>query len=269
MNIAHHLIAFISATVVAINLAFWLIWLMLLALLKLIFRNDPIRHWINLGTEWCYRRTVGVHNFWMFQVVGVRLHVTGELPDHPSPIILSNHQTWMDIPVLHGVITKKGPTLKFLIKRELLWVPIIGWICYALSFPRLNRGKGSGGKTKDFAAIQAFSSSLHTERGALMNFAEGTRFTEQKHENQNSPYQHLLVPRPGGLKIALETAPAGTPVIDVTVVYDGPRNFWQCLGGRTKDIKVVIRTYDSSEILNVRSWLDARWQEKDKFFEAP
>jgi len=260
-------LAILTATVATVNLAFWTIWLAVLALLKLVFRFDPIRHLLNLTTEWVYRRAVAFHNFWMFHVVGVRLHITGELPDHPSPIIISNHQTWMDIPALHGVVTKGGgPILKFLIKRELLWVPIVGWICYSLNFPRLNRGQGANARAKDLAAIRTFSNSLHSERGALMIYAEGTRFTEQKHRDQASPFEHLLVPRPGGLKIALDNVPAGTPVIDITLVYDGPRNFWQCLGGSTKDIKAVIRTYDASEITDVRDWLQESWREKDEFF---
>ena len=267
--IFRHLLSFLSATVVSLNLAFWSFWLALFALFKLLLRRDPFRHWINLGSEWLYRRTVAVHNFWMFRVVGIRLNIKGELPAHDSPIIISNHQTWMDIPVLHGAVTADGgPTLKFLIKRELLWVPIIGWICYSLNFPRLNRGKGTDARIRDYAAIQAFSSSLHDERGALMIYAEGTRFTNEKHKNQSSPFQHLLVPRPGGLKIAMDTVPVNTPVVDVTIVYHGPTHFWRCLGGSTKEIDVIIRTYQAEEISDVRNWLDQRWQEKDAFFDS-
>ena len=262
-----HIISLLTALVVSINLGFWVVWLALLALLKLIFRRDPLRHRINLSSEWCYRGAISVHNFWMFKVVGMRLNLQGELPAHHSPIIISNHQTWTDIPVLHGAVTANGgPILKFLIKRELLWVPIIGWICYALNFPRLYRGKGNDYRRRDYAAIKTFSESLHNERGALMIFAEGTRFTEQKHRNQSPPYRHLLTPRPGGLKIALETAPAGTPIVDVTIVYHGPTNFWHCLGGGTRDIDVIIRTFDSTEVNQIRHWLDQRWSEKDEFF---
>lgn len=267
MVIFRHLLSFSSALVVTVNLAFWVIWLAFFALLKLLLRRDPFRQWINNCTEFCYRGAVGVHNFWMFSVVGINLNIKGELPDHDSPVIISNHQTWTDIPVLHGAVTLGGgPTLKFLIKRELLWVPIIGWICYSLNFPRLNRGQGSQARTKDYAAIQAFSKSLHHERGALLIFAEGTRFTDIKHHNQSSPYRHLLVPRPGGLKVAMETVPPNTPVVDLTIVYHGTTHFWRCLGGSTKEIDVVIRTYPGDEIKEVRDWLNDRWQEKDGFF---
>lgn len=263
-----HLLSLITALIVVINLSFWMIPLIILGLLKYIVRQKDIRHFLTVLTELCYRGAVFVHNVWMFSVVGVDMQVEGELPDHPAPIIISNHQTWMDIPVLHGVVTGDGgPIIKFLVKRELLWVPIIGWICYALGFPALNRGQGANAREKDFAAIQAFSKSLTTERGGLLIFAEGTRFTAEKHRNQKSTYTHLLTPRPGGLKIALATTPPGTPVVDLTIVYQGDTHFWRCLGGRTRVIKIVVRNYDSAEIGDVRKWLVQRWREKDAFFD--
>ena len=262
-----HIISLSTALVATINLGFWVVWLALLAILKLVFRRDPLRHYINLSTEWCYRGAVAVNNFWMFKVIGIRLNLQGKLPAHESPIIISNHQTWTDIPVLHGAITaERGPILKFLIKRELLWVPIVGWICYSLNFPRLYRGQSNDGRRRDYAAIKSFSESLHTERGALMIFAEGTRFTAHKHRNQSPPYKHLLTPRPGGLKIALETAPKETPIVDVTIIYHGQPNFWHCLGGCTKEIDIIIRTFESSDVNQIRDWLHQRWSEKDGFF---
>jgi 1-acyl-sn-glycerol-3-phosphate acyltransferase len=267
MTSFRHWLSLLTALIAMINLGFWVIFLVFLGLLRLLITAERPRRIISIGTEWIYRRAASVHNFWMFQIVGIDLVVHGELPDHPAPIIVSNHQSWMDIPVLHYAITANGPILKFLYKRELLWVPIIGWICYSLNFPRLNRGKGHDARKKDLAAIQSFSQSLSQERGALMIYAEGTRFTQQKHENQNSPYQYLLIPRPGGLKIALESVFPETPVIDVTIVYDGDSNFWRCLGGDTKRIQIFIRHYRAQDITDVRAWLDQRWCEKDTFFE--
>ena len=262
-----HIISLLTTLIVIINLGFWVIWLALLGLLKLIFQQNPLRSWINMASELCYRGAVAVHNFWMFRIVGLRLNIQGQLPDHSSPIIISNHQTWTDIPVLHGAVTADGgPILKFLIKRELLWVPIIGWICYSLNFPRLFRGQGNDARRRDYSAIKSFSESLHSERGALMIFSEGTRFTSEKYRNQSPPYKHLLTPRPGGLKIALETAPKGTPVVDITIIYRGSTNFWHCIGGGTQDVDVIIRTFDSTNIGQIRTWLDQRWAEKDAYF---
>ena len=266
-KVLQHLFSTLTAVVIAVSLTSWMLLLVALGGLKALIRHQPTRHVLNFLIEGCYRGAVGVNTFWMKHIVRIRIDVEGELPDHPAPIIVSNHQTWMDIPVLHGVITWGGPTLKFLIKRELLWVPVIGWICYALGFPALRRGQGENAREQDYAAIEKFSSTLTNERGALLIFAEGTRFTTLKHRNQKSPFRHLLTPRPGGLKIALETSPPGTPVVDVTVAYDGDTNFWHCLGGSTRHIRVWIRTFPSEEISDVRGWLEDRWEEKDTFFQ--
>ena len=263
--IARHLFSLLTALVVVANLGFWTPFIFILALLKLLSGGIPsILAFVNRLIERTYRVAVSINSLWMIRVVGVKFKVTGELPDHPAPIILVNHQTWFDIPTMQHAVTQKGPILRFLVKRQLIWVPLVGWICYALNFPRLNRGLGEDARAKDYAAIQAASDTLTKERGALLIFAEGTRFTPEKHRNQNSPYQHLLMPRPGGLKIALSAVPAATPVVDVTIDYGGgDTNFWRCLHGANRDIRVVIRNYLAGDISDAREWLDARWREKD------
>jgi len=106
---------------------------------------------------------------------------------------------------------------------------------------------------------------MHRERGALLIFAEGTRITEEKHRNQDSPYKKLLIPRPGGLKIALSTMPPDTPVVDITINYKGGEtNFWKCLHGANRDIDIHIEEHNASEIVDARSWLHDRWKQKDE-----
>tara|TARA_R110002072_G_scaffold88345_2_gene198794 strand:- start:202 stop:1029 length:828 start_codon:yes stop_codon:yes gene_type:complete len=262
-------ISLMSALWVAANLSFWLIPLLIVSVFKILLPTPLVAAVCERVLEFIYRAAVLVDSFWMTRVIGIRINIIGELPDHPSPIVVSNHQTWFDIPVIQHTVTGKGPILKFLIKRQLVWVPIIGWICYALNFPRLNRGQGDNARQKDLAAIKSASDVLSRERGALMIFAEGTRFTNAKHTEQQSPYQHLLNPKPGGLKIALESAPSDTPVVDLSVVYRNQEtNFWRCLHGACPTIDVVINNYLASDIKDARTWLEARWQEKDRHLGA-
>lgn len=260
------LLSLLTALVVVINLSVWLPLIVVLAFLKLVLGGIPDALTLIHGlTERIYKAAAAIDSFWMIYVVGISIEVDGDLPEHPAPIVVANHQTWFDIPILQYVVCWNGPILKFLIKRQLIWVPIIGWICYVLNFPRLNRGVGSDAREKDYAAIQQASSTLNTERGALLIFAEGTRFTKEKHRNQNSPYRQLLVPKPGGLKISLETTSDDTPVIDITIDYlDGDTNFWRCLHGANRNVRVVIRTFRAGDISDARGWLEARWQEKDQ-----
>lgn len=264
-----HIVSIISSLWVVANLSFWLVPLLFFSLIKILIPIKFIAAFSNHALEFIYRRAVRVDSFWMMKVIGIQLHFEGEMPNHPAPIVVSNHQSWFDIPLVQHAVTYHGPILKFLIKRQLVWVPIVGWICYALNFPRLNRGQGDNARQKDYAAIKAASHTLSEERGALLIFAEGTRFTAGKHDKQNSPYRHLLLPRPGGLKIALETAPPDTPVVDLTLVYQSrDTHFWRGLHGAAPNISVVIRHYSASEITDAREWLDARWAEKDEIIAA-
>lgn len=263
-RISNHLVSAASALVVILNLGFWLAPLTAVAIVKFLLRVPFAQRTCNIALEGIYRAAAAIDSFWMTQVMGLEINAIGQLPDHPSPIVVCNHQSWFDIPVIQQVITGQGPIIKFLVKRELMWVPIVGWICYALNFPRLRRGKGEGARQQDYAAIEALSSSLQAERGALLIFAEGTRFTEAKRAAQASPYRHLLKPKPGGLKIALEAAPPGTPVVDTTIIYHGDTNFWRCLHGAARRITAQISVTPSAEIGEVQDWLDERWRQKDR-----
>lgn len=268
-SIVKHLISLVTSLWVAANLSLWLLPLLLFTILKILVPIPAVTRFTNAALELIYRAAVWGDSFWMTKIIGINIRFEGEMPDHPAPIVVCNHQTWFDIPVVQHTVAYEGPIVKFLIKRQLVWVPIIGWICYALNFPRLNRGEGDNARQKDYAAIKAASNTLSAERGALLIFAEGTRFTAQKHKNQSPPYQHLLQPRPGGLKIALETAPPGTPVVDITLVYrNGQTNFWYGLHGACPNIDVVIRQYAADDIDDARSWLADRWSEKDELIKA-
>ena len=54
-------------------------------------------------------------------------------------LVLSNHQSWVDILVLQKTLRKKIPMLKFFLKKELIWVPFLGLAWWALDFPFLKR----------------------------------------------------------------------------------------------------------------------------------
>ena len=126
----------------------------------------------------------------MFQVRDLRLRsqnarVRFEIEDedlvletlrpHESPMIIANHRSWFDIFALQTLICRRGPMLKFLIKTELLWVPVLGWVCVALNFPRLQRKGDRRTRTRDLGIVQKASLQLGASPGALLLFPEGTR----------------------------------------------------------------------------------------------
>ncbi len=268
MSMFKHLLSTISVFWCALNLGFWMFPLFPVALIKLLIGNHgSVRRFCDLTLEWIYKCAVRINSFWLIRMMGIKVETEGRLPDHPAPIILVNHQSWFDIPLLHHVVTGQGPILKFLIKRELLWLPIVGWLCYALNFPALHRGQGKRARKKDYESIQAFSSTLNNERGGLLIYAEGTRFTPLKKAQQKSPYEHLLTPKAGGLKIALAAVTDDTPVVDLTLVYvGGETNFWRCMHGATRHIRVHIKHFRAGDIKDPNAWLAERWTEKDLLF---
>ena len=80
----------------------------------------------------------------------------------------------------------------------------------------------------------------------LLNYLEGTRFTPEKHEQQQSPYKHLLKPKAGGLALALNIL--GNEIdalVDMTIVYpDGAPDYGEFWLGEVPRIAVNLRKID-------------------------
>ena len=204
----------------------------------------------------------------MLRVVRIKLEVTGEIPSHPSPIVIVNHQSWFDIPIVQEIISARGPRLTFLVKRSLVWVPVIGWICMLLGFPRLRRTGLLEDRALDLNAVSQAAKQGVAARHALLIFAEGTRFTPKKRSDQDSPFDHLLRPRVGGFAAACQIFPEGTPIIDLSIYYDGSSHFWRCLGGATKVIRVNVSTHSLDQMMSADTFLNERWRTKDRWLES-
>ena len=232
-----------------------------------------------LATAW-----VAINNAWIVDVrsPGVpEWDVQGVegLDPHGWYLVSSNHQSWVDILVLQRVFHGRIPFLKFFLKRELLWVPVIGLAWWALDFPFMKRGKGSGARTADLRTTREACEKFKRIPTSVMNFVEGTRFTAAKHAEQRSPYQHLLKPKIGGLGIALATmGEQFTALLDVSIVYPGgaPR-FWDLCCGRIDAVIVRVRSRPiPAEVLGgdpvadkayrqrLGAWVDEQWREKDQ-----
>src|SRR5690606_6075632 len=78
---------------------------------------------------------------------------------------------------------------------------------------------------------------------SVMNFVEGTRFTEAKHGLQSSPYRHLLKPRAGGVAFVLDAMGDGLhSILDVTLVYaDGRPTLVDLCANRVREVRVHLR----------------------------
>ena len=245
------------------NLMIWLTGLLVITPFKLIPLPWLQTQVITPLAHGFYRAAVGINSLWMQRVVGIEITLEGSVNRHPNPIVVCNHQAWFDIPLVQEVIASRGPIVQFLIKRELVWVPIIGWICLVLNFPRLHRSGAASDRDQDLAAIESAAQKLGRAPGALLVFAEGSRFSAEKSKFQSSPYPHLLKPKVGGLSTILKYAPPDTPVLDLTISYAaGQAQFWRCLHGDTPLIRIRIVEFLAANITDPEAWLNKRWQAK-------
>ncbi|MFT5208954.1 MAG: 1-acyl-sn-glycerol-3-phosphate acyltransferase [Flavobacterium sp.] len=248
------------------NLLFWVFPLVTTALIRQVFPLGYIIKACDFLIDKIYRWAVDIDTFWLTSILGLKINVIGEPPKvkTDSLLVISNHRSWFDIFILHFIITTNGPVVKFLVKKALVYIPIIGWICLALKFPRLNRSSDKAQRKIDYNSVASATSEIKQGALALLNFVEGTRFTQSKKADQKSPFDHLLKPRSGGLKIMMENLP-NTQILDITLAYpDDQINFWDCLSGKVTSIDVHIDTYIPPETEKINEWLSGLWQHKDK-----
>ncbi len=198
-------------------------------------------------------------------------------------MVVSNHRSWADVFVLQQALRGRVPLLKFFLKRELLYVPVIGLAWWALDFPFVSRKSGEAGR-RDLEAVRSACERFLVLPTAVLNFLEGTRYTPQKAAAQRSPYRHLLKPRAGGLATVLAVMGARLDaVLDVTIAYPaGTPTFWDLLCGRMREVAVRVRRLpvppglappapgaDAGRYaVRVQAWLREIWHEKDRAIAA-
>ena len=275
-----------SATLIALNTMIHATPLLLLAVVKLVvpitgFRDVISRLLVRIAESW-----IAV-NSWLMATLGqVRVEVEGlqGLQRRGWYLVICNHQSWVDIPVLQQVFNRRIPFLKFFLKSQLIWVPVLGLAWWALDFPFMKRySKEQLAQRPELRGMDIESTRRACEKYkklpvSVMNFVEGTRFTEAKHDRQASPFDNLLFPRAGGIAFVLDAmGDIMNAVIDVTIIYPGGRpGIADLLAGRIREIRVKVRTFpipanlvggdyenDAAFRERFQAWLNALWAEKD------
>lgn len=202
-------------------------------------------------------------------------------------LVISNHQSWVDILALQTVLNKKIPMLKFFLKKELIWVPFLGLAWWALDFPFMKRytkkflEKHPHLKGKDIESTKKACSKFKHTPVSIMNFVEGTRRTPAKKAQQTGPFSHLLKPKAGGIAFVMGAMGEYLhKIIDITIVYpQGTPSFWDFISGRVHRIIVDIEVLAIDKNLNgdyindpdfkknFFEWLNRLWEKKDKRIE--
>jgi len=276
----------IALFLLVLNTLFWCALLLLCALVKLVLpfpavrkRIDPVLN--GIATCW-----IACNSGWMRLTQSTKWDVEGvsDLPYEGWYLVNCNHQSWVDIFVLQHLLNRRIPMLKFFLKQQLIYVPVIGLAWWALDFPFMKRhGKAQLRKRPELREQDTEATRRACEKFALvptsvMNFAEGTRFTPEKHRAQASPYKYLLKPKAGALALALNAmGERFRSLVDVTIVYPAGRpTFWDFLCGKTPRITVRARQlpiptefcagdYAGNPAFRsqFQRWLDKLWEEKD------
>ena len=279
------------ATVFAVfNTLFWATPFYVLVALRVLAPTPALRRSLDRALTNLASRWVASNSRAMDLLHPTRWRVSGmeDLSPEASYLVSSNHQSWTDILVLQRVLNRRVPFLRFFLKQELIWIPVLGIAWWALHFPFMKRyssqtlEKHPELRGKDLETTRRVCARLRGTPVAILNFLEGTRFSVSKHAAQESPYRHLLRPKTGGLAFAIAAmGDQMRSLLDVTIVYPAGRpSFWDFLSGRIPLVVVhaqeraipsemLAGDYAADEKFRVRfqSWVRDMWIEKDLLIE--
>lgn len=281
----------LAAFILAVNTLFWCLLLYIPAILKLIIPWRPWRVFCTRIIMLISECWVACNSLWIALTPDRQWTIKGaeNLRRESWYLVLSNHQSYVDIFALQKVFNRQAPFLKFFLKRELLWVPIIGLAWWGLDFPFMKRYTASylsrhpEKRGQDRETTRKACEKFRHSPVSVMNFVEGTRFSKLKQRSQKSPFKHLLRPRAGGVAFVLDAmGEMIDTLVDVTIVYpDGPPTLWQFLCGRVQRVHIEINTapipaairgpvgeQETDHRNQVKGWLNDLWEAKDQKIEA-
>ncbi|HEI8868638.1 acyltransferase [Serratia sp. AKBS12] len=203
-------------------------------------------------------------------------------------LLISNHESWSDIVVLCVLFRNRIPMNKYFLKQQLAWVPFVGLACWALDMPFMKRYsrayllKHPEKRGKDIETTRRSCEKFRQRPTTIVNFVEGSRFTESKKIKTRSPYRNLLAPKAAGIAFTLSAlGNQFDRVLNVTLHYpdNSQRPFLDMLCGRLKRVVVRIDTLPIDATLHgdyfndkhfkrqFQLWLNALWLEKDRLLD--
>ncbi|WP_263144048.1 acyltransferase [Pseudomonas sp. RIT-PI-AD] len=269
------------------NTLFWCWLLFIAALVKLCLPFKPVRKACNAMLNWTAESWIACNSGWMWLTQKTQWDLQGreQLNYDGWYLVTSNHQSWVDILVLQHTLNRRMPFFKFFLKRELIWVPVIGLCWWALDFPFMKRytkaylAKHPEKQGEDMLTTRRACEKFRDVPVAVFNFLEGTRFTRAKHDEQGSPFRYLLKPKAGGIAFVLDAMGQQLKsMVNITIHYpDGAPSFWAFLSGQVRQVVVryeqleiptpfLGRNYSTDEgyRLEFQQWVNRLWQEKDE-----
>ena len=262
---------------------------LLLFLLSLI---TPVPSWRKKLTQHLFQ----IPSLWsesirwvMWLTTPTKWHVSGleHLSKKHSYLLIANHQGFLDTLVLQKVLDGLIPQLRYFMKKQLLWLPLIGQICWLMGYPFIERHtktylkKHPKQRYKNLETIRKTCERFRGKPITLINYVEGTRITREKHRQQQSPYKHLLRPKATGIAHVLEAMPEQiNTILNVTIVYSSAKRVsWTFLQGKMKHISVHVEAIkipkdlrghyqqDRAFRIHFQAWLNRLWKIKDELID--
>ncbi|MGZ8853478.1 MAG: acetyltransferase [Thermoanaerobaculia bacterium] len=273
-----------------LNLILWGVPVMLLGIVKLLLPGGEPRRKLRLLLSELGDRWAGGNDLIFDLLVDTKWDISGVDGLRPDGhyLIVSNHVSWLDIFVLQRTFHRRVAFMRFFIKQQLIWSPILGQACWAMDFPFMRRytpeylERHPEKRGKDLETTRRTCRRYRRIPMAILNFIEGTRFTRAKQLEEKSPYRNLLRPRVGGIAFVLASLGEQLDaVVDVTISY--PRldvTFWEFVNNRVGRIVVRARLIEvpaqfvtepitepgpAREAFKI--WIESLWREKDELLD--
>lgn len=271
-------------------LLFWFALMLPGVLLKLL-PVAPLRRLASRYCVWIATRWVGSN-----RLIFRGLHPRRSEPEfraQPRPgrsyLLISNHQSWADILLLFDAFHGRTPFARFFLKQELIFVPIIGLVCWAMDFPFMKRhskeaiAANPALRNEDLETTRRACEIYRRQPVTLVNFLEGTRCTPAKRAEKQSPYRHLLRPKSAGLAFTLGAmGEQFDGVIDVTIAYRPTTRtlVWSWLCGEQDQLAMQVDLLpippdllrgdydrDADYRARIQAWVNEIWVRKDARLE--
>lgn len=280
----------LTVLLLILSTAWWGTLVLIGGIFKLI-PNTEFRRRVRLVMAEFADRWVGTNDAIFDRLLTTEWDVSGVegLRTDAHYLIISNHRSWVDIFALARAFHRHAPFIRFFMKRQLIWMPVVGQACWAMDFPFMRRytaeyvARNPDKRGKDLETTRIACRRYRRIPVSILNFLEGTRFTKEKHADQESPYRHLLRPRIGGIAFVLASlgeqldgvidATVAYPIEDVTVmdlVFNRiPR---MTVHARMIDVPPEFFTSAITEPGPARdafkTWIEQIWREKDELLES-
>lgn len=253
-----------------------------IGLLKALIPIPAWRRWMTAILVWIGAVPWAGSNRVIFTLLHGRrgnVEIDGRLDPRHSWLLISNHQSWGDILLLFDVLYLKVPFPRFFLKRELIWVPLIGFSCWALDMPFMKRKSSGSARGRDLETTRRFCDKYRSQPVTVINFLEGTRFTPAKRDARGGDFHNLLRPKSAGLAFTLNAmGEQFAGLIDVTIAYrpSKRKKAWSFLCGEQNRALVRIKvcplpvdqvtgdyTNDAAYRRRFQAWVNTLWAQKD------